>query len=307
MQCDRVVGLILYKGNKGKKELEACDLILALRNPQKYVSFKFDCELSTEPDGAAITESSVLSELVSIADSWVNNDRPANGGLGLYIQAHGDATNIDVTLNFAVQAVKLLYDSSLRFRKINLGWCFSGGQRGFYEPGAGTGVTFIKALKDKLGAEEQAGLQVAPIHKLESTLFSCYYGAITYKGKDDIDIIVSKSYERGEGVESKARNISMRSGQLLHPHVQMSDKVVQRLGTVTGNTFNDVKSKIGNSDKNIKAALDVAVEYVTRSKSAWKVVGNQVVRVGLDEYSDAEYIKVLHAAIVTTHAQALIQ
>lgn len=306
MQCDMVVGLILYKGAKGKKELDTCDSILALRNSQKYVSFKFDCEVSMEPDGGVITESALLENLVLLASAWVNSGRLASGGLGLYIQAHGDASNIDVTLDFAVKAAKLLYDHSLRFRKINLGWCFSGGQQGFYDPSAGTGVKFIKSLKDVLGAEGQENLQVAPIHKLEGTLFSCYYGTITYKDENDIAQIVSKSYEKDESVELRPRNVSLRSGRLIHPHAQMSGKVRQKLETVNGNTFNDVKSKIGSIDKNIKAALDIVVEYLARNKSAWKVVGNNVVRTGLDEYSDVEYIKLLHAAIVVTHAQALV-
>jgi hypothetical protein len=299
MDCEFVVGLILYT-NKGKAELDDCDQLLQARYGDKYVSVKVSFGHVNSLEYTGLPDIPNLNLLRGVSDTW-NQRREFSGGIGLFIQAHGDATNIDARIENAVLAITALYDLGLRFRKINVGWCFSGGNPGFTDANSSTGVALIKQLVIALGTEDGTP---QGLHKLQGTIFCCYMAAITYKAPDKYH---SKIQDFDAGLSEKPRNFLNRSSRLTHPHIASGTSLAEYLDahkpdTVNQNTLNNVTSQIQNN-KNLQDAIKAAVEYLTKHKSAWKVVNGAVVRVGLDEYSDADYIRHMHQTIVVNYAR----
>ncbi|MDH4563877.1 hypothetical protein [Pseudomonas sp. BN411] len=299
MDCEFVVGLILYT-NKGKAELDDCDQLLQARYGDKYVSVKVDFGHVNSLAYTGLPDMPNGSLLNAVSDVW-SQRREFSGGLGLFIQAHGDATNIDARIDNAVLAITALYDLGLRFRKINVGWCFSGGNPGFTNADASTGVALIKQLVSALGTEDGTH---QGLHKLHGATFCCYMAAITYKTPGKYQ---NRIQEFDASLQEKPRNFLNRSSRLTHPHIASGTSLTEYLDsrkpdTVNQNTLNNVTSQIQNN-KNLQDAIKAAVEYLTRHKSAWKVVDGAVVRVGLDEYSDADYIRHMHQTIVVSYAR----
>jgi hypothetical protein len=302
MDCKFVVGLILYT-NKGKNELDVCDEMLKTRYTDRYISIKIDFGQATNPTFQSLPEIENIEALKIISDEWKEH-RVFSGGLGLFIQAHGDATEIDVKINNSASAIKALYDLGLRFRKINIGWCFSGGNPAFRSADSSTGVALIKKLAESLGTEEES---LQSPHKLHESIFCCYMAAITYKPYSGYQSKIS-GYDAS--VTAIPRNQLTRSGNLTHPHADAATLLVEHLNakkpvTPTPHSLNNVISQI-QGNKNLQESIKAAVDYVTKHKSAWKVIDGVVTRVGLDQYSDAEYIRHMHTTIVGLYSKTFI-
>ncbi|UGA36914.1 hypothetical protein JOS77_22380 [Chromobacterium haemolyticum] len=284
MKCSMVIGLILLEGKKDDAELKVCDELLKVRfGKEKYVSIHLTVpEKSLNyADGVDMHTiiNAEITNLTDISNKWIESDRPSAGGLGLYIQAHGKAEGPIIDKNTIVEIVKKLYDVGLRFRKINIGWCFAGGGQ-IFNASQSSGKEFVEKLNEKLGNETVDDKKET--RKLENTLFSCYHGVITYKKIND---------------QVRNHRIKNNKPHETHPKANIKETLLEL--NEADKKINNIKSKLGNSqDKTLYDALSSTIDYVTKNKVIWKVENNIVVRSNLDEYSDSEDIKFMHKVIV---------
>ncbi|MBM3114551.1 hypothetical protein [Jeongeupia naejangsanensis] len=300
MQCKRIISIIIHPKDVKDPELKTCDDLLALRYKDiGYISDDIYLSQYTSEKYEVPNINKDLQTLINISNEWVTNGRKNSNGLGLYIQTHGNAQGPVMKNGPVVGAVLALYNLGLRFRKINLGWCSSGGGQ-IYTAEQSSSVDFIKLLVTELDSVKPLNIKVTgnldtnieslhiedPDRKLDGTLFSAYGTIITFKKSKDID----KNTTEPDKVRNTFKN------KYTHPHPNING-ILADLENQPKNKFNEFKSK---QEKEIRDNLTIAVDYFNK-KVIWKVENKKLVRAPISEYTDSKDIAYLHQVIVQHH------
>jgi hypothetical protein len=220
--------------------------------------------------------SMAMFRTISMQWSGEANGVSNGNGLGLYIQTHGTVTGgTKPAISKIIEVVKYLYDIGLRFRKINLAWCFSAGKQDVAQIDASVGAQFCNELLTAFSDPPQ-------VHLLEGLFFAGYRSYVTMKNVP-ASTLTRNTFSNKDSWEAT------------HPRSQASE-AVKKLAQEHANlrqgdagALKRMQAKFlveKNKSTDDGVFLKQAFAYLT-SKIIWRIRQGALVRVSIAAYPDS--------------------
>ena len=231
-----------------------------------------------------------LTALKKLSTTWVEDPTRKAPGVGLYIQMHATSGGYwGVVPKQLAGFVSMLYrQHGLRFRKINLSACFTGGPNKT-DPSQSLAMVFCRELSTELGDHPEW---------LKGVMVAAYRATVTFEAEKDEDT-------------GKAEIHNVVNNKPINPAVgrkDIQDTALTTLADLTKMAKDTIPKRMEvaiyratSKDAGFKKLYEQVKNYIS-VKIAWKFDGQDWQRISLADYTDREDITEMIKQLHTIHA-----
>lgn len=305
MKCDLILNITFKTGNNKDEELDLCDQLLRQHYNDKYISITVKHGEKLDKDTLiSKIDPTDLAKLKEVSLAWTSNGRAKKEGVGLYVQTHGGGGT--ERLESYADNVSFLLLEGIRFRKINLSWCFSAGGESGDLPESFKDVNGYKFMLRLIAASGKEDESVNASFKMEACYFAAYAAMITY---------IEKVKESGENIKKKQNVYENRSNLPLRVEApEQTQAFIEHIKNKPGLSYSDYEIERNKfiqlyrkkliEDKNpeiikvlqhtINAIKSVIMYRMT--KICWKIKDGTPNAASISEWTDSDDIQQIHKA-----------